>query len=62
MFFEVATLDNPEAEPFAVIRIDLKNPVGGGFESVVKSLHWTRIAAQVAADAMLADWRGELPL
>ena len=58
IFYEVATLDDPADEPFALIRIDTDKRVGAGCEGVVVSHHWTKEeakAAKLAAD--LADCR-----
>ncbi len=53
IFYEVATLDNPADEPFALIRIDTDKRVGAGCEGIVVSQHWTKDeakAAKLAAD------------
>jgi hypothetical protein len=60
VFFEVATLISPVAEPFAVIRIDTEKRIEGGVEGYVESLHWSRQAAQDIADALTERLSGSL--
>jgi hypothetical protein len=52
VFFEVAELDNPSAEPFAVIRVDTSKRVGTGVEGVVVSTHPSREDADHACENM----------
>lgn len=58
VFYEVATLNNPASEPFALIRIDTDKPMGEGVEGVVVSQHWTKDEAKAAADLALSEPRG----
>lgn len=46
IFYEVGTLKNPAAEPFVVVRIDIRVPVEAGLEAIVQSTHWTREEAE----------------
>lgn len=45
----VATLDNPAAEPFAVILVDPDVRIDGGVKATVVSVHWTEDEANKAA-------------
>lgn len=49
LYFAVADLVAPAAEPFAVVRIDTSKPVDGGAEGIVDSLHWSRDVADLTA-------------
>lgn len=44
----IADLNNPMAEPFAVIRTDASIRSGDGVEGTVISLHWERADAEAA--------------
>lgn len=50
IFYEVATLDNPSEQPFALVRVDTDRPKETGVEGVVMSLHWTKDDAAEAAE------------
>ena len=58
VFYEIATINNPIAEPFAVMRIDTEKVVGDehgtGVEGVVVSTHWTREEAEAARAPLCA--------
>jgi hypothetical protein len=52
----VADLNEPKAEPFAVIRTDTSIRKGNGVEGTIVSLHWLREEAEaVAHDLDCAD-------
>jgi hypothetical protein len=40
IWYAVADLTNPTAEPFAVMRVDTSVRRDGGVEGTVESLHW----------------------
>lgn len=50
IWYAVADLTNPEAEPFAVLSIDTTVAHEGGVEGTVVSLHWSRDEAQRITD------------
>jgi hypothetical protein len=52
IFYEVAELTEPTAEPFMVVRINVEERKEGGVEGTIQSLHWTREQAQQSADAL----------
>ena len=49
IFYEVADLIKPAAEPFMVVRIDVAIRKGAGCEGTVMSLHWQRNEAEARA-------------
>lgn len=52
VYFAVATLNEPTAEPYAVLRIDTDKRAGNGCEAVVDSLHWSRDVAEAIAEQL----------
>lgn len=58
IFYEVATLDRPANQPFAVMRIDTDKRIGTGCEAIAVSLHWTKDEAKAAAELASAEVRG----
>lgn len=46
----VADLDNPAAEPFAVIAVHPELREGTGCKATVVSLHWTRANAEAEVE------------
>ena len=48
IFYEIATIDRPAREPFALMRIDTDKRVENGVEGIVVSTHWTRDEAEAA--------------
>jgi len=55
IYFAVAELSNPRAEPYAVMRIDPGKRIGRGVEARVESLHWSRYVAEQIAAQLNAD-------
>lgn len=49
IWYQVADLNNPSAEPYMVLRIDTSVRRGTGVEGEVVSLHWTRDEADTRA-------------
>ena len=49
IWFMVADLHNPAAEPFMVLRADSSKPSGDGISATVESLHWDRDEAEAVA-------------
>lgn len=48
VWYLVADLNNPTAEPFAVLRADIAERAdSGGCEATVVSLHWTKPEAEL---------------
>lgn len=50
IWYALAELTNPAAEPFAVISADTSIRQGGGVEGTIVSLHWDRGEAQRIVD------------
>lgn len=50
VFFAVADLTEPVAEPYAVLRIDTDKRIGSGVQARIESLHWSRDVAQQISD------------
>lgn len=46
IWYVVADLNEPIAEPFVVIRVDTKVKMGSGVEGTIESLHWHRAEAE----------------
>lgn len=55
IFYEVADLNQPAPEPFAVIRIDVAKRNGNGVEGTIQSLHWTREEASARAKELTEE-------
>jgi hypothetical protein len=55
IFYEVAELNKPSAEPFLVMRVDVTRRKGDGVEGTVQSLHWTRDAADARAKELTEE-------
>lgn len=56
ILYEVADLNRPSAEPFAVLRVDTDLVVDGGVEATVESLHWSRTSAELAAEELRREY------
>lgn len=54
IWYQVADLNNPSAEPFMVLRVDTSVRRGTGVEAEVVSLHWTRDRCGSASSRALA--------
>jgi hypothetical protein len=53
IWYQVATLNNPSAEPYIVLRIDTSVKSGAtGVEGEVVSLHWDRADAEARVAAL----------
>lgn len=52
VWYQVADINDPAAEPFMVLRIDTSVRRGTGCEGEVISLHWTRDEAEARAAAL----------
>lgn len=52
VWYVVADLTDPVAEPFAVLSVDTSIRREGGVEGTVVSLHWQRAEAENAARAL----------
>lgn len=55
IFYEVAELNEPAAEPFFVMRIDVTKRGGLGVEGIVQSLHRTRDEADARAKELTEE-------
>jgi hypothetical protein len=55
IFYEVAKLTKPTAEPFMVMRIDVSNRQADGVEGIIQSLHWTHDEADARAKELTKE-------
>lgn len=56
VWFMVAELVNPAAEPFAVMRVDTTVRKGGGVEGEVASVHWQKEEAENRAAELTEEY------
>ena len=56
IWYQVADLNNPAAEPFMVVRIDTSMRSGSGVEGTVESLHWNRDEAEARANELTEEY------
>ena len=52
IWYQVADVHNPSAEPYMVLRIDTSIRREGGVQEEVISLHWTRDEAEARATTL----------
>lgn len=54
IYYMVGDLTNPAAEPFVVVRVDVRECKDGAVPAIVQSTHWTREEAQTECDRLSA--------